>query len=165
MKTNDTLELENTSNSQNLSASVSNSLTKVKRPATWRRVLASIIDRFVPLPFLAFFFHEWILVVILYHLLCDCTPERRGFGKWVCRLRVVSNTSTTQCSWWKASLRRIFITLTQVAWCYLEFIPFVLVYELVSLASILLNPYGRRFEDYITNTRIVTEKNFRKFYN
>lgn len=159
------LETETIPTAQPLSPLTSKALIKANRPATWRRILASIIDRLIPMPFLAFFFPKWILVVVLYHLLCDSTPERRGLGKWICRLRVVSNTPTSHCSWWQAALRRIFITLTQTAWCFWEFIPFILAYELASLACVLLNPNGRRIEDYLANTRVITEKTFRKFYN
>ena len=153
-----------TCNSQPLSTTTNKSLIKAKRPAIWRRVLASIIDRLVPMPFLAFFFPKWILVVVLYHLFCDSTPERKSLGKWVCRLRVVSCTSTSQCSWWQPALRRIFIALTQAAWCFWESIPFVFAYEIASLAYVLLNPDGRRIEDYLTNTKVITEKTFRQFY-
>jgi uncharacterized RDD family membrane protein YckC len=152
------------SNPQSLSPGTNKPLIKAKRPAIWRRILASIIDRLVPMPFLVFLFPKWVLVVLLYHLFCDSTPERKSLGKWVCRLRVVSSTSTSQCSWWQPALRRIFIALTQAAWCFWESIPFVFAYEITSLAYVLLNPDGRRIEDYLTNTRVITEKTFRQFY-
>ena len=52
-----------------------------RRPSVFRRIVAGVIDRLIPLPFLAFFFHEWTLVVLAYHLLCECSPERRSVGK------------------------------------------------------------------------------------
>ena len=50
------------------------------RPALWRRGLAGAIDRALPLPWLAFFFPKWTLVVVAYHLLCDSGPARRSVG-------------------------------------------------------------------------------------
>lgn len=133
----------------------------VMRPAIWRRVLASVIDRIVPLPFLAFLFPRWALVVLAYHLLCDCTPERRGVGRWICRLRVVTEAGKA-CPVWQALGRRIGTALTQTAWTVWEGIPFVMAYELFALACVLLNASGRRPEDFVTGTRIVTEREYRK---
>src|SRR5436309_8745629 len=119
------------------------------RPALWRRATAEIIDRLVPLPLLALIFPRWTLVVLAYHLLCDCTPTRRGFGKWCCRLRVVQASSRRDCDWWRAALRRVGSALSQTAWCLWTDIPVVLLYELGSLAWVLLSPEGRRPEDYL----------------
>lgn len=133
----------------------------VLRPAIWRRVLAGVIDRCAPLPFLAWVFPRWTLVVLVYHLLCDCTPERRGLGKWVCRLRVV-NDADGDCRVWQSLLRRVGTALTQTAWTLWEGIPFVMAYELLALACVLLNAGGRRPEDFVTGTRVVTEREYRK---
>lgn len=132
------------------------------RPPVWRRTLAAMIDRVAPLPFLAFFFPKWMLAVVAWHLLCNCTPDRRSFGKQVCRLRVVSATSGKPCQWWQAALRSAGIAITQAAWCLWAWIPVVLLYELGSLACVLLSPEGRRPEDYLTGTRVITEKTHRR---
>lgn len=132
-----------------------------ERPAFWRRALAGVVDRLAPLPFLAFFFPEWTLVVIVYHLLCDCSPERRGPGKWLFRLRVV-NADRNQCRIWQAILRKVLVAATQAAWCLWQFIPFLLVYELLALVCVLLDPRGRRPEDFLVRSRVVTEKQYRK---
>lgn len=133
----------------------------LKRPAFWRRVLAGVIDRLVPLPFVAFFFPEWTLVVFVYHLLCDCSPERRSIGKWLCRLRV-TDAAGGQSRIWQALLRKIVVATTQSAWSLWQFIPFVLVYELLALVCVLLDPRGRRPEDFVAGTLVVTEKQFRR---
>ncbi|MFN7949867.1 MAG: hypothetical protein U0Z53_31250 [Blastocatellia bacterium] len=132
------------------------------RPAVWRRMFADVLDRLVPLPFLAFFFPGWTLVVVAYHLLCESGPERRGLGKWVGRLRVVDAAGASHCEWWQGMLRRLGMAASQVAWCLWLGVPWVLAYELAALASVLLNAQGRRPEDFLAGTRVVTEKTFRQ---
>jgi uncharacterized RDD family membrane protein YckC len=133
------------------------------RPALWRRVLAGALDRCLPLPLLAFFFPAWTLVVVAYHLLCDSAPERRSVGKWACRLRVVASDPARKCAWWQAALRHVGVALTQAAWCSWEFIPFVLAYELIVFACVLLSKEGKRPEDWLAGTRVVTEKAYRQW--
>lgn len=132
------------------------------RASLWRVLLAELIDRSMPLPFLAFFFPQWLVVVVAYHLLCDCGPARRSFGKWVCRLRVIHPPTVAPCPIWRAVLQRLGIALTQTAWCLWWGIGWVLLYEFASLACVLLSPTGRRSEDYLANTQIVTEKVYRR---
>lgn len=138
------------------------SIVAPRRPAIWRRVMAGVIDRCAPLPFLAFFFPRWTLVVLVYHLLCDCTPERRSLGKWLLRLRVVS--AGKRCHPVQAMLRRVGMALTQTAWALWQWIPFVLAYELIALACVLLDVRGRRPEDFVAGTRVVTEKEYRRAF-
>ncbi|MGH9768681.1 MAG: RDD family protein, partial [Blastocatellia bacterium] len=87
------------------------------RPALWRRGLAELIDRMFPMPFLAFFFPKWIVVVFLYHLLRDSSPTRRSAGKVIFRLRVVSADDGRKCAWHQAVLRRMGSAAAQSAWC------------------------------------------------
>lgn len=131
-------------------------------PPLWRRGLAALLDRLVPLPFLAFIWPEWLIAVAAWSLLCDCSPERRSFGKRICRLRVVSAASGRPCHRWQAALRRVGIALTQIAWCLWAWLPVVLLYELAALACALLNRHGRRPEDFLAGTRVITEKAFRQ---
>ena len=42
--------------------------------AVMRRILAEVIDRLAPLPFIAYLFPPWVLVVVAYHLICDGVP-------------------------------------------------------------------------------------------
>lgn len=135
--------------------------TTYGRPAVWRRALAALIDRLSPLPFLAFFVSEWALVVLVYHLLCDGSPSRRSVGKWICRLRV-AKSSNSQCHFAQAIGRRVLVAATQTAWCLGQFVPWVLGYELVVIACVLLDAQGRRPEDFLTGTRVLTEKAFRQ---
>jgi uncharacterized RDD family membrane protein YckC len=115
---------------------------------------------------LAFFFPQWTAVVFLYHLLCDSSPERRSPGKWICRLRVVSADTGRKCAWWRAALRRTGSVLSQSAWCQIwtmpEWLPLVLAYELISLAFVMISPTGRRLEDLLAGTRVVTERSYRQ---
>lgn len=126
------------------------------RPGILRRGLAEIIDRLVPLPFLAYLFPLWIWVIIAYHLLCDGSPSGQSVGKWVCRLCVVSTASGEPCGVWRAMLRRLPTALGQAAYCAWTMIPLVIAFELVSLAFVWLNPTGRRLEDYLVGTQVIT---------
>ena len=127
-----------------------------------RRILAEIVDRVVPLPFLAFIFPPWTLAVVAYHLICDGTPSGRSIGKWIFRLRVISITSQEPCGIWRASLRRLPTALGQAAYCGWVLAPVVLAIELASLAFVWLNPSGRRVEDYAAGTQVVTEGQYQK---
>ncbi|MEP7343044.1 MAG: RDD family protein [Acidobacteriota bacterium] len=127
-----------------------------------RRGVAELIDRAMPLPFLAMLFPRWAAVVFLYQLLCDCSPGRRSVGKWLCRLRVVDTDTAMSCGGWQAITRRMGAAASQTAWCLWMWMPFVLAYELLSIASVLLDPAGRRLEDFVAGTRVVTERAFRR---
>jgi uncharacterized RDD family membrane protein YckC len=127
-----------------------------------RRLLAEVIDRLAPLPFIAYVFPPWVLVVIAYHLICDGAPSGRGPGKWVFRLRVVKVSSKQPCGICRAALRRLPTALGQAAYCTWVLVPFVLAYELVSLAFAWLNPTGRRIEDYLAGTQVISEGQYQK---
>lgn len=133
-----------------------------QRAGFFRLWLAEILDRCLPLPWLAFFFPAWTLVVLAYHLLCDGGPQRRSVGKWICRLRVVSVHSATTCAGWRAVLQRLGLALSQAAWCCWLGVPYLLAYELVTLAFVWLSPTGRRLEEVWAGTIVVTEKTYRR---
>jgi uncharacterized RDD family membrane protein YckC len=125
--------------------------------ALMRRILAEVVDRLAPLPFIAYLFPPWILVAVAYHLICDGAPSGRSPGKWIFRLRVVSVSSSQPCGVWRSILRRLPTALGQAAYCSWVFVPVIIAYELVALAFVWLNPTGRRFEDYFTGTQVITE--------
>ena len=135
------------------------------RPGILRRALAEIIDRLMPLPFLAYLFPLWIWVVVAYHLICDGSPSGQSVGKWVCRLCVVSTASGEPCGVWRAMLRRLPTALGQAAYCAWMMIPVVIAYELVSLAFVWLNPTGRRIEDYLAGTQVITRNAYGKLHH
>lgn len=130
-----------------------------------RRFLAEIVDRLVPLPFVAYFFPHWIIVVVLYHLLCDGMHSGQSLGKWLFRLRTVSTVMLQPSNWLQSIIRRFNSTICQVAYCLFIFHPLVIAYELVSIVFILLNPAGRSMEDYLAGTQVITEKEYKKSYH
>ncbi len=125
--------------------------------ALTRRILAEVVDRLAPLPFIAYLFPPWVLVVVAYHLICDGAPSGRSPGKWLFRLRVVSISSNEPCGVWRSILRRLPNALGQAAYCSWVLVPFVIAYDLLSLAFVWLNPTGRRFEDYLAGTQVISE--------
>ncbi|MEK6320467.1 MAG: RDD family protein [Acidobacteriota bacterium] len=130
--------------------------------ALTRRILAEVVDRLAPLPFIAYLFPPWVLVVVAYHLICDGAPSGRSPGKWIFRLRVVSISSNEPCGVGRSILRRLPTALGQAAYCSWVFVPLVIAYELVSLAFVWLNPTGRRFEDYFARTQVISEGQYQK---
>lgn len=134
-------------------------ITSESRALT-RRMLAEVVDRLAPLPFVAYLFPPWLLVVVAYHLICDGAPSGRSPGKWIFRLRVVSISSNEPCGIWRSILRRLPIALGQAAYCSWVLVPFVIAYDLVSLAFVWLNPTGRRFEDYFAGTQVISERQY-----
>lgn len=132
------------------------------RAGLTRRMMAEVIDRLIPLPFVSFFFPMWTLVVVAYHLVCDGTPSGRSLGKWVCRLRVISTGTGAPCGIARSAMRRLPTAITQAAYCAWMMIPFVVAFELFLLAMVWLNPTGRRLEDYIAGTQVITESEYRK---
>jgi len=140
------------------------SLILRSRPVMARRALGEIIDRLVPLPFLAYVFPLWVLVVVAYHLICDGSPSGQSAGKWVCRLCVVSTSTGEPCGVWRAILRRLPTALGQAAYCAWMMIPVALAYELVSVAFVWLNPTGRRIEDYLAGTQVITRNAYGRLH-
>ncbi len=136
-------------------------ITSESRALT-RRILAEIVDRLAPLPFIAYLFPPWVFVVVAFHLICDGAPSGRSPGKWLFRLRVVSISSNEPCGVWRSILRRLTIALGQAAYCSWVLVPFVIGYDLLSLAFAWLNPTGRRFEDYLAGTQVITEGLYQK---
>ena len=127
-----------------------------------RRFLAEVIDRLLPLPFIAYVFPPWVFAVVAYHLICDGAPSGRGPGKWIFRLRVVSVSSKEPCGICRAALRRLSTALGQAAYCTWVLVPFVIAYELASFAFVWLNPAGRRIEDYLAGTQVISEGQYQK---
>lgn len=132
------------------------------KPALWRRALAALIDRLAPLPFIAFFWPRWAVVVLLYHLLCEAGAQRRSLGKRICRLRATSRETGQPCAVWQAIGRRVGQAAAQTAWSLWIALPYVLVYELASLVCVLLSPTGQRLEDLLLGTRVMTERAWRR---
>ena len=127
-----------------------------------RRALAEVVDRLIPLPFIAYLFPPWIFVVVAYHLICDGSPLGRSPGKWIFRLRVVSISANEPCGVWRSILRRLPIALGQAAYCSWALVPVIITYELASFAFVWLNPNARRFEDYLAGTQVITEGQYQR---
>jgi uncharacterized RDD family membrane protein YckC len=98
------------------------------RPSLPRRLQAELIDRLVafalafvvaiPLALVSLRYFFWLAagVLLAWHLLRDCSPQRRSFGKWRRGLRVVTAGGRQQCAWWQALLRRLPVAVSQLAY-------------------------------------------------
>jgi|SRR5256714_10787018 len=132
------------------------------RPGILRRALAATVDRLVPLPFIAYLFPAWAALVFAYQLLCDGTPAGRSVGKRVGRLRVVRAASLEPCGVARSVLRRLGPALCQLAYHSWKFVWVAVAYELASLAFVILNPSGRRPENYLAGTQVITERAYKR---
>jgi len=133
----------------------------VKQPALLQRIAAQLVDRLAPLPFLVLVYPDWIWVVGAFHLLCEIRAGRSP-GKWICRMRVVDAGSLKPCGPVRGALRRIGVALAQVAYCRWEWVPFAIVYDLISFLFVRRDRAGRRIEDILLGARVIGEGRCRK---
>lgn len=135
--------------------------TVLPKAGLFRRVLADIIDRWVPCPFFAYLFPPWILAVIGYGLLCDGLMEGRSVGKRLLGLRTLDCDRLEPCTYSRSFLRNLSWTLAQVAYTSLFLIPLAMAYDFLELLFIAFDQQGRRLGDRIGGTVVVTESSFR----
>ncbi|NOT63833.1 MAG: RDD family protein [Acidobacteria bacterium] len=173
------------------------------RPSLIRRLQAELLDRLAPfslafiiampltLVSLRYFFWLFAGVLFGWHLLRDCSPQRRSLGKWWKGLCVVTTTGQQLCNRRQAMFRRLPGALCQMGyvlgsaslfarfthWERLSqtiaapwpeiaysshFIPLLLliplVYDSISVASLLITPDARRCEDYLLGTQVILEE-------
>lgn len=141
-----------------------------ERAGITRRVMAEIINRLLPLPFIAWVFPAWTLVVVAYHLFCDAGPSGKSPGKSLFRLRVISAETLEPCGQMgshlgrmlRGGLRRLGIALSQAIYCHGTYWLAALAYDLASLAFVWVNAMGRRPEDYLAHTVVVSEGTYRR---
>ncbi len=133
----------------------------IKKPILLQRVMAQLIDRLAPLPFLVWFYPDWIWVVGAYHLLCEIFSGR-GPGKLISRTRVVDVRSFKKCGPLRAMLRRLGAALGQMAYCRWEWLLCAFAYDLISFLFIWRDRAGQRLEDMLIGTRVISEGNYRK---
>lgn len=126
------------------------------RPSLFRRIPAEMIDRAIPmvifLPVMYFpisavgmgyFIPFWIGVVFLWHLMRDCTPKGRSFGKTLFRLRTVSSSVEDQLSLGRKVMRRLGSAVSQVFYWLTMAMLFpspTISRPAYRIASFLLNP-------------------------
>lgn len=133
----------------------------VKKPMLWQRVVAQLIDRLLPLPFLVLVYPEWFWVVGAFHLICEIGAGRSP-GKMICRMRVVDAGSLKACGPVRGVFRRIGVALAQVAYCRWEWVPLAVAYDLISFLFVWRDRDGRRIEDKLFGVRVIGEGRYRK---
>jgi uncharacterized RDD family membrane protein YckC len=169
-------------------------------PSLKRRLSAELFDRLLPfafwavlaLPLLPVGLRHWFAVtlcaVFAWHLLRDCSPRQRSWGKGRFGLRVVAANGARRCAWPRLILRRSLAAVAQVAyWLALaygvglvteiakawpeaalvgrvakELMVGAVCYDLISLATLLISSQARRLEDYLAGTRVVVEAEYQQ---
>jgi uncharacterized RDD family membrane protein YckC len=93
---------------------------------------------------MGYFIPFWIGVVFLWHLMRDCTPKGRSFGKTLFRLRAVSSTVGEQLSLGRKMMRRLGSAVSQVFYWLTMAMLFpspTISQPAYKIASFLLNPF------------------------
>jgi uncharacterized RDD family membrane protein YckC len=130
------------------------------KASTMRRVVASLIDRCLPCPFLVLVYPPWVLVVVAYHLFVEGLWQGRSPGKRLLGLRTISLEHIEPCTLLRAMLRNMLTTARQLAYLSLVFFPLALLVDVVELLVVLGRRDGRRLGDFLAGTIVVREQTF-----
>ena len=125
-----------------------------------RRVLADLIDRLVPLPFLAYFFPAWIAVCLAYDLLAD--GRGASVGKWLFGLEVAVVSAVparhgSPCNMGRSLLRNGPWCLARICYMITPLAPLGFLYDATELAMALFTRNGRRLGDLLAGTQVTTK--------
>lgn len=136
---------------------VPGAVTFAKAPVV-RRAAADIIDRLVPLPFIAHFFWPWAIVCVAYDLLCDGTGA--SVGKRLMGLRAVLVSGGPEragqpCTMGRSVLRNVLWSGARLCYTTVLFAPLGFAYDLVEVLLVLCSTNGRRLGDLLAGTQVV----------
>jgi len=123
-----------------------------------RRAAADLIDRLVPLPFIAHFFWPWAIVCVAYDLLCDGTGA--SVGKRLMGLQAVVVSGGPErvgqpCTLGRSVLRNVLWSGARLCYTTVLLAPLGFAYDLVEVLLVLCSPNGRRLGDLLAGTQVV----------
>lgn len=131
---------------------------RAEKAPVLRRLGAGLIDRLLPLPFLAAFFWPWALVVLAYDLGRDAPGV--SVGKRLLGLRTVMVSPDPAldgqpCTVGRSLLRNLLWAGSRL--CYLSVVlsPLGIALDVTGCLMALLTPEGRHLGDRIGGTRVV----------
>jgi uncharacterized RDD family membrane protein YckC len=128
--------------------SLSTTTALPKAPA-FRRAAADLIDRLVPLPFIAHFFWPWALICLAYDLCCDMGGASVGKRLLGLEVRIVSPRTIRfgqPCC------------LSRLCYTSVAFLPLGVAYDLAECLLVLFHPQGRRLGDLLAGTQVVAKE-------
>jgi len=134
------------------------SMNRAEKAPVLRRLAAALVDRLLPLPFLAAFFWPWALVVIAY----DLGRDARGasVGKRLLGLKTVMVSPDPAldgqpCSAGRSLLRNLLWAGSRL--CYLSVVlaPLGIALDVTGCLMAALTPEGRHLGDRIGGTQVV----------
>lgn len=123
-----------------------------------RRIAAGLIDRLLPLPFLAAVFWPWALVVIAYDLGRDA--QGASVGKRLMGLKTVTvspdpGLDGQPCSTGRSLLRNLLWVGARVCYLSVVLVPVGIALDVTGCLMVLLTSDGRHLGDRIGGTRVV----------
>lgn len=124
-----------------------------------RRAAAQIIDRLLPLPFLAVIFLPWLAVVIAYELFRDAAGA--SVGKRLMGLQTVIATGPTPgrpCNAGRSFLRNLGGSAVRILYAIPFLIPVGLTLDLIEALLAGFSPHGRRLGDLIAGTQVIARE-------
>lgn len=141
---------------------VADQTRRVESASIGRRLAAGVIDRLLPLPFLATFFWPWALVVIAYDLGRDA--QGASFGKRLMGLRTVMVSPDPAldgqpCTAGRSLLRNLLWAGARLCYLSVVLVPVGIVLDVTGCLMVLLTPEGRHLGDRIGGTRVVVAAN------
>ena len=118
----------------------------------FRRAAAELLDRLVPLPFLAHFFWPWAFVALAYDLLSDTGGA--SAGKRLLGLEVRAVRDGARCSLARSVVRNLPWCLARLCYTSVAFVPLGLAYDLAEVLLVTFSPTGRRLGDLLAGTQV-----------
>ena len=131
---------------------------RAEKASAGRRLAAGLIDRLLPLPFLAAFFWPWALVVLAYDLGRDAPGA--SVGKRLLGLKTVMVSPDPildgqPCTAGRSLLRNLLWAGSRVCYLSVALAPLGFALDVTGCVMACLTPEGRHLGDRIGGTRVV----------
>ncbi len=135
---------------------------RAEKAPVLRRMAAGLVDRLLPLPFLAAFFWPWALVVIAYDLGRDA--QGASVGKQLLGLKTVMVSPDPAldgqpCTAGLSVLRNLLWAGARVCYLSVVLMPVGIALDVTGCLMAALTPEGRHLGDRIGGTQVVVAAN------
>jgi uncharacterized RDD family membrane protein YckC len=132
-----------------------------QRAPRLRRALADLVDRLIPMPFLAHFFWPWALVCVAYDLVTDArggSPGKRLLGLQVQIVSPRHGLSGQPCNLGRSILRNLLWGVARLCYASSVLTPIGIAYDVMECLLAAFSPTGRRLGDLLAGTQVVAHE-------